>query len=436
MNRPATAPSSPAPPHQALFRDRNFRWLLIGSVISMLGDQFTLIAMPWLVLQMTDDTRVLGIVLALLGVPRALFILIGGAYVDRHSPKRVMMVTKVVNTALLATLALMVANGSLTLPWLYALALGIGLATAFSIPAGTAMLPQVVQGEWLQPANSVMMGLRQLTLLAGPLLAGLTIATLGTGHTRDALTDARGLAAAFALDAFSFGITIWTLARVRVLGDQASMAPGTTVWGAVAEGLRYFWRDVPFRTGLLYWSAVALLISGPVQIALPVLAKTLPQMGAASLGTMLAAHGGGTLLGTVVAGARPHGRLRSLGLTLLAMDGMVGLLFMPLGHITATWQGACLLLPIGALAGFMLVVVFTWIQRRVPPAMLGRAMSLFMFIFMGLAPVSAAATGWLLPHVSLSGLFLACGGLLLAVVVLALLITPMHHIGDAPAPSR
>lgn len=83
---------NPAPPRAdpraALLRDPNFRWLTSGSALTMLGDQFTLIALPWLVLQMTGDTLVLGTVLALMSVPRALFILIGGALVDRYSPKR------------------------------------------------------------------------------------------------------------------------------------------------------------------------------------------------------------------------------------------------------------------------------------------------------------------------------------------------------------
>lgn len=434
MTHPQTPSSSAAPGLQrgALFRDRNFSWMLGGGILSMLGDQFTLIALPWLVLQMSSDTRVLGTVLLILGLPRALFILIGGAFVDRYSPKRVMMLTKYVNTVLLGALAFLVLTGALTLPWLYALSLSIGLATAFSIPSGTAMLPQVVAREHLQAANGVMLGLRQLTMFVGPLLAGLLIALFGSGHA-DAVTDAHGLGLAFGFDAFSFALSAWTLSKVRVLAPPATSATKVSVLASVGEGLRAFWADVQLRTCLLYWAAVALLISGPVHIALPVLAKQVPGLGAAALGTMLAAHGAGTLMGMGVAGAKPKWRLRSLGLTLLAVDAVVGLLFMPMGTITATWQGAALLLLIGLLGGFMQVAVFTWIQRRVPPVMLGRAMSLFMFIFMGLAPLSSAATGWLLHSLALSTLFLASGALLVVIVVVALLATQMPQVSEAAA---
>ena len=75
----------------------------------------------------------------------------------------------------------------------------------------------------------------------------------------------------------------------------------------------------------------------------------------------------------VVSGARPRLRWVNLGMTILTVDALVGLLFMPMGRISALWQGLALLLAIGLLGGYMQVTVFTWIQRRVAPAMLGRA---------------------------------------------------------------
>jgi hypothetical protein len=93
------------------------------------------------------------------------------------------------------------------------------------------------------------------------------------------------------------------------------------------------------------------------------------------------------------------------------------------------------MLVVGALAGFMQVAIFTWLQRRVPPAMLGRAMSIFMFIFMGLAPLSALSTGWLMQYVSLAQLFAGSGCFLLGVAALAFVLTPMRYMADAPAPA-
>lgn len=419
-----------------LFRDRNFRWLMGGGTLSLLGDQFTLIALPWLVLMMTGDTLVLGTVLLLISVPRALFILIGGAMVDRYSPKSVLMLTKYVNTALLGLLAALVYSGDLTLPIVYALSLGIGLATAFSIPSGTAMMPHVVQPGQLQAANSLQLGLRQLSMFVGPLLAGLLIALFGDGGG-GTMGNAKGIALAFALDALSFAVSAWTLSHVVARrSGQAAPAAATGVWASIAEGLRHFWSDVELRTCFLYWAAVAVLIMGPVHIALPVLASTQPGLGAAAFGIMVGAHGAGTLVGMIASGIKSNLRIGTLGTTMLAFDAVIGLMFIPMGQVTAVWQGTGLMLAIGLLSGFMQVAVFTWIQRRVPPALLGRAMSLFMFIFMGLVPISAAVTGWVLRSITLGQLFAASGGALVMLAVIAFMGSQLRNVTDAQPATR
>jgi MFS family permease len=415
----------------ALFQDRDFRWLIGGGAISLLGDQFTLIALPWLVLRMTGDTVALGTVLALIGVPRALFILFGGAVVDRFSPQRVLMLTKHVNTVLLVVLALGVWRNALSLPAVYALSLALGISSAFSIPSGTSMLPQVLAPSQLAAANGVMMGLRQLSMFLGPVAAGLMIAWLGDGA--GASNDATGIALAFAFDACSFALSAWTLSRVCVRAAPPASVDTEGLWSSIAAGVRHMWRDEQLRTCYLYWAAVALLVMGPLHVALPVLAGSRPELGASALGLMAGAHGGGTLLGMAASGMRRGLRIGTLGTSLLLADMAIGLLTMPLGGITAAWQGVVLLVLVGALGGFMQVAVFTWVQRRVPPAMLGRAMSLFMFIFMGLVPLAAGAAGWLLRYLPLPQLFAGCGLMLVLAAGAAWVATPIRRVSDAPA---
>jgi MFS family permease len=431
----------------ALKRDPNFKWLMRGGVISMLGDQLTMIALPWLVLKLTGDTLALGLVIALMSIPRAIFILIGGALVDRYSPKRVLMLSKYANAVLLALLTLLVLNdhGSLsmtlseslsltvemtphlTLMLIYALALLIGLAQAFGIPSGTSIMPQAIAPEHLQAANGMLMGLRQLSMLVGPLIAAGLLAMAGNGS--GVVADARGLAFAFGFDCASFLLSAWTLSRVTGLKTQAA-AP-QSVLRSVGEGLLMVWNDVPLRLCFIYWGTVSLFIGGSMQVAIPVLASDLH--GASTLGLLMAANGAGTLLG-MAAAATAGARLRfaTFGTMILLVDALVGLLVMPMGAVHAAWQAAALMLCIGLLSGFMQISVFTWIQRRVPPQMMGRAMSIFMFIFMGLAPLSAAATGWLLTTITLSQLFVGGGIILVAFAALAYVFTPIRGITAQP----
>lgn len=412
-----------------LMRNSNYRWLLGGGLISMLGDQFSMLALPWLVLGLTGDSLSLGVSVALMGGPRAVLIILGGTVADRYAPQRVLMLSKFANAAILLVLATSLLLGQASLPLAYAAALALGLASAFGIPSGTAILPLAVPPRLLQQANSLQMGARQLSLLAGPLLAAMLLSA------RDARgqTDTSSLALAFGLDACTFLLSAWTLSKVRLM-TAAVPAAARSMWMETGAGLRMVWRDASLRSCYVYWAVVAFFVMGPLQVALPMLAQERLQ-GAAALGVLLGAHGAGTLLGMLASGMAAQWLRRRFGTVLLVADAMVGLLLMALGQITSSWQGAFLLLLAGALGGYLQVAIFTWIQRRVLPAMLGRAMALFMAIFLGLAPLSAAVTGWLMRYLSVGELFCAGGTMLLAAAIAAALFTAIPRIAGIESPS-
>lgn len=414
----------------SLKTNANFRWLMAGGILSMLGDQFTLIALPWLVLMLTGDPLSLGLVLALLGAPRAIFILLGGALVDRYSPQRVFMLTKYASALLLGALAALTLAGAATLPLVYALSLGIGLAQAFAYPSGSSIMPRAIPPELLQAANGALMGVRQVGMLAGPLLAALLLA-MG-GHAGGGPSGMFALGLAFAFDSLTFVVSAWTLSKVVPL-PSAPQAVVHNVLRAVGEGLLAVWRDMEMRTCFAYWGLVSVLIGGTMQVALPLLAKERLHDGSA-FGMLMAAHGAGMLAGMAFSGmsAKRHaGKPLRIGLLALGVDAMAGLLVIPLGLITAAWQGGVLLLSLGALVGLVQVAVFTWIQKRVQPQMMGRTMSIFMFILFGLAPLSSAATGWIMLHVTLPQMFAGAGAVLVLCATLALLFTPMRRIVTA-----
>jgi MFS family permease len=198
------------------------------------------------------------------------------------------------------------------------------------------------------------------------------------------------------------------------------------------------WCDKLLRTCFVYWGLCACVIGGLMQVALPLLASNRLH-GAATLGLLMGAHGAGALLGMAasgIAGRKRIGRRSAgnLGMTLLLIDGLAGLLLIPLGGITSSWQGVLINMTIGVLGGFVQVAVFTWIQQRVPRALLGRTMSLFMFIFMGLAPLAAVVAGWVAARVALPVLFAGAGLGLTGVALLAWLFTPMRTLRDTSAP--
>nr|WP_267874035.1 MFS transporter [Massilia soli] len=410
-------------------RDANFRWMMGGALISALGDQFTMVALPWLVLTMTGDALTLGLVIALMSVPRALFMLVGGALVDRYSPKSVLMLSKFANAILLTLLATLVYLGAPSLAAVCALALGLGLASAFSIPSGTSLLPHVVAPELLARANGMLMGVRQVTMLSGPLLAALVFALFGDGSGAD---SGNGMAIAFGFDAFTFLFTAWTLSRVRTLHAPPRGLDAAPMLRAIGDGLAMVWNDMTLRSCMLYWAVCTFVVGGMMQVALPVLASTRLQ-GASALGLLMGVHGAGTLAGMALTGWLGKVRIGTFGTTILLADAISGLVLLPMGLVDATWQAAAVLVLLGVIGGCMQVAVFSWIQQRVPRAMLGRAMSIFMFIFMGLAPMSAALTGFLLAYLSLGQMFAGAGVFLVAYSALAYLFTNISRVSDTAA---
>ncbi len=415
-----TQPAQPSA-GKALLANRSFRLLLTGSAISMLGDQFTLVAMPWLVLKLTGDSLALGTVLATIALPQAIFIILGGAIVDRFDARKVLLVARSINAILIAILCALVATGRIQLWMVYAIALALGTATAFVFPAGASILPRMLEPRLMPAANSVLMGIRQLNLFLGPVFAGVLIAHFPASAASNGTTiaDAHGIAVAFGIDALTFIASIVSLLIIRIAPLASQAQQPRNVLHSMVEGVAGVWRDVSLRAYLLYVSLIALFVGGPVQVGLPLLADARLHWGAASFGTLMSAHGGGVLLGTVLTGAGVLSTKGRLGIKLLTIDVVCGVLLAALALVQSTWVGAVLLLALGTLGGFVQVAMFSWIQQRIPPERMGRTMGVVMFIFIGVAPLSAAGAGLALRHVTLTEMFVGTGIALTTIALLA-----------------
>ena len=419
----------------SLFANRDFRLLFIGSSISILGDQFTLLALPWLVLKLTGDPQQLGFVLALMALPLAVFLLVGGALVDRMSPRKVLLNSRAVNAVLIAILAGLVLADAIQMWEVYALALAIGLSTAFSYPASTAILPQLLEPEQLPKANASLMGIRQFAMLAGPAIAGFVIA-LGSGRSAQNLADARGMGLAFSIDAVSFFFSVASLMMVRVHTDYHPPKLEGGVLADVGRGVSFVWSDVQLRAFVLYMGAVSVFVAGPLLVGLPVLANTRMDLGARSLGLLRSANGAGIMVGSVISGLAMRRIGGRVGLAVLCADTVAGLGISAMSLVHSTLVGSVIMAAVGILAGMVQIALFSWVQRRVPQAYMGRTMSVLMFTFLGLSPVAASAAGVLLNNVGLGPLFMSAGFSLSAVALLCLTRPTLRGITIQPIPAK
>lgn len=408
---------------QSVFRNRNFRLLWGGEAISLLGDQFYLIALPWLVLQLTGDALAVGAVLALAAVPRAIFMLVGGALTDRFSPRTVMLVSNMSRFGLVSLLAILVFSGSIELWMLYVLALAFGLADAFFYPAQSAIIPQLVGENRLQVANSIVQGTAQFSLFLGPVLAGSLIALLSSGQAGESSSGQLiGIAIAFMIDAATFLVSAFTLWLIRI--KDASLASGEqpeteSVFQSIREGLVIVWRDETLRYFFLVVAAVATIMNSLMAVGIPVLADQRFSEGAAAFGIIMSAYGAGSLAGILLAGVLPKPREGHLGTVLLLATSTAGFAVVIIGLAGTTLVAALLSLLMGVSMGYVVIQFTTWLQVRTPAEMMGRMMSILMFASVGLTPIGTAAAGALI-DANLSSVFFGAGLLILLAVGLAM----------------
>lgn len=435
--RPLAMPETPPDDNRTspltLFRNRNFLFLWMGEAVSLLGDQFYMIALPWLVLQLTGDALAVGTVLALAGIPRALFMLVGGAISDRFSPRNVMLASNLMRLGLVGVLAMLVLTGSMQLWMLYVLSLAFGLADAFFFPAQGAIVPQLVDDDQLQAANGLTQATAQLSVLLGPVLAGGMIALLASGADTTAESpDVTGIGLAFVFDAATFLVSALTLWLIRMPEDAVRADRDESVWTAVQTSLRYVWQDTILRTLFPVIAAINLMTTGAFAVGIPVLADSRLPQGAAAFGLIMSAFGAGMLLGMLLAGVLPRPKADIMGAVLLLTISSMGLGIVAFGFVTVTWAAAVVGLLMGAANGYVTVQFITWLQLRTPEQMLGRMMSLLMFASVGLSPLSMMLAGFVIEW-SLTALFVGSGVLL---TLIALWAAARPEMRALPVPER
>lgn len=414
-------------PFREVIGNYNFRLLWVGEGISVLGDHFYMIALPWLVLQLTGDSLAMGTVLALSAIPRALLMLVGGALTDRFSPRSLMLASNAARFMFVSLLAGLVFTNNVQLWMLYTLAILFGVADAFFYPAQSSMTPQLVKKENLQVANSLIHGTMMLAMLAGPVLAGVLIAVLGDG--RSATADMKGIAAAFGLDALTFLASLVTLVFIRTPQNE-SRETSENILESIRSGLNFVWNDVPLRAFFFVVAAVTFFFNGPFNIGVPILANTRFPEGAVAYGTILSTWGAGSLIGMALAGILPRPNPKRMGTVLLSLVSVMGIGLALLGVSSSTLIAAVIGLTLGSVNGYINVFFATWVQSRAPRAFIGRLMSLLMFSSTGLFPVSMALSG-ALSRVDVTLLLTVSGGIVALLGILMTLNPTVHAMEPA-----
>jgi MFS family permease len=280
-----------------------------------------------------------------------------GALLDRRSRRQLMILADLVRFGVFCALPFTTSPSQIVV-----LAGVAGFATGFFRPAVYAGLPNLVSDTDLPQANALLQGVENLAVTLGPLAGGVLVA--GTGPD-----------AAYWINAATFLLSAAFVARIPRSLLQAAPAPSEGHLRDLAAGFALVRRSRALATVLLAWGAAMFAVAG-VNVAEVALAKDSFQAGDFGYGLMLAATGGGLVLGSLYAASaierRGIGTVYGVSLGLLAFGyGCAAI-------SPDVWIAAAALVLSGGGNGAALVCNALLVQRGVPDRLRGRAFTLLM----------------------------------------------------------
>ena len=261
-----------------LRRSRDFRMLWLGELVSTMGRQITVVALPFQVYLLTRSTLAVGMIGLVEVVPLVASTIAGGAIADRMDRRKLILGTEF---GLVATSALLLAGVLAGQPHLWYLYTVAGLQAAIAglnNPSRSAAVPSLVAREHLPAALALNQVLFTSSMIVGPSVAGLILGAFGNTRT--------GLAWAYGTDIATFTVAIGSVIRMRPIRpkrDEALMQ-GASGWGEIKDGFAYLrGQRTLIATFLIDLDA---MIFGMPRALFPVLALTVFNVGPRGLGLL------------------------------------------------------------------------------------------------------------------------------------------------------
>lgn len=268
---------------------RNYRLYFTGQAFSLIGNWMQLVAMGWLVLELTGSGTLLGSVLAVRFLPLFLLAPFAGAIVDRFDKWRTICITQSLRGVIALVLAIIVFTGIVQVWMLFAIALVTGFVFAVDNPARQTFLHEMVGSEHLRNAVTLNSTEVSLARVIGPAIAGVVISSIG-------------IAACFFLDALSFLsilFTLFVMRRDELQRDKLSRKVSGS-WRAIGPYLA----KEPTLRGVLIAMAIIGTFGYEMQVSLPLLAQSTFGGGAADYAALLSAMGVGSVAGGLLSASR------------------------------------------------------------------------------------------------------------------------------------
>jgi MFS family permease len=354
----------------------NFRIYLSAHAIASTGTWMQNIALEWLVLELSGSPAAVGITMACQFLPMLLLGMYGGMIADRYPKRIVLMVTQSLNGILSGVLAVMTITGHVRVEHVYVFALAAGLVFVVDNPTRQVFVNEVVPERYVRNAIALNAAVFQTSRLVGPAVAGVMIATVGSGW-------------AFAANALSYVAPIAGLLLIRS-ADLIRTPPVERAPGQLRSALRY----VAERPHVA-WTIVLVGVVGTFGLKFPVVLTAMADEtfagGAQLYGLFNVVLAVGSVAGALIAGGRTRTRLRTIVLAGAAFG--VAQFAAALAPGLGVFLAALVVMGVVNLA--FQAMANSSVQSWVDADVRGRVMSLYMLAFVGGTPLGGPVIGWI-----------------------------------------
>ena len=357
------------------FQSYNYKLYFFGQLVSMIGTWMQIVAQSWLVLQLTDSVFLIGLVMALSTLPTLLFTLFGGVIVDRFPKKEILFFTQICSLCLAFLLGILTIFDWITIWEICVIAFFLGTVNAIDAPARQAFVSELVNKDQLSSAIALNSGVFNSARVIGPTIAGLLIATIGTGG-------------AFIINALSYVAVLFALRKIKI--EYVKNTHLQKPIAAIKEGISYSVAHPIIRTLFIVIGFVS-VFGWSYTTVLPIIAKKDFHVGVAGLGYLYAASGLGSLLATIIIALYSK---KIFPIYFIVGGTILFSISIFLFSYTKDVMTASILL---FLSGFGLLSFAsqsnTTIQTLVKSEFRGRVMSIYILMFIGLTPLGNFQVG-------------------------------------------
>ncbi|WP_203338235.1 MFS transporter [Nocardioides limicola] len=416
---PLVPPTPPRSLPRALtpFRTPAYRRLAVVLCLIVFAHGAWLIGQVWEVIRLGGGPTHLSLVAAASALGLLAPALLAGVVADRVPQKVIITVVLAVEVAIMAVISVISLVGVTQLWHLAVAALGSGFALAFFYPAYSAWLPALVPEQDLLAVNGFEGTVRPVLGQAlGPAVAGAVVGAVNPGTALLVATVAA------ALGLLALRAVPHTPVR-RDFSDQVERHPVRHALSDIGEGFSYMVRTPWLLFTLIFACLWVLLVVGPIEVLIPFLVKDGLGGGAEQHAWVLASWGVGGAVGALAMGSM---RMPRRYLTVMNLMWGVGCLPMVvMAFATSIWTVIAAGFVLGVMFSGPMVIWGTLLQRRVPPALLGRVSSLDFFVSLSLMPVSMALAGPVAEWIGLQMTFVIAGILPLPMAVAAIVLARM-----------